>query len=226
MKSSRHTISLIVSSVILGAGPIAIATASNSDSPSTGSAHAEYSGEALTDVATQDTQADEQNVVAVIGSHKITIQDLDASIRMQLYDLERARYVLRLQRLKQLMMEQARAAGVMHAGASPDTKIFLEPPLPPRFELDAGNNEVRGNPGAPITIIQYLDFESPHSKRTQPVLLQLLEDYAPLVRLIDKDLPLSYHRHAREAALAAECARAQGSYWRYHDLLFQNQDRK
>jgi len=224
VKSSKYTIALIVSSVVLGAGPIAIATASNSDSPPTGSAHVEYSGEASTHVAIQDTYADDQNVVAVIGGSKITIKDLDASIRMQLHDLDRARYELRLRRLGQLMMEQAPAAGVMHAGASPDTEIFLEPPLPPRFELDEGNNEVRGNPGAPITIIQYLDFESPHSKRAQPVLLQILEDYEPLVRLIVKDLPLSYHRHAREAALAAECAKDQGSYWRYHDLLFQNQD--
>jgi protein-disulfide isomerase/type II secretory pathway component PulC len=224
VKSSRYTITLIASSIVLGYVLIAIATASNSDRLPAGSAHAESTEEASTHIATQDTQEDDQNVIAVIDARKITIKDLDASIRMQLYDLDRARYELRLRRLKQLIMEQARAAGTVQAGVSPDIEIFLEPPLPPRFELDTGNNEVRGNPGAPITIIQYLDFESPHGKRSQPVLHQLLEDYAPLARLIVKDFPLSYHRHAREAALAAECARDQGSYWRYHDLLFQNQD--
>jgi protein-disulfide isomerase/type II secretory pathway component PulC len=224
VKSSRYTIAIIILSAVLGNGLIAIAAASNSDSTPTNTAFAASGGEASTYLASQNTQPNDQNIVAVIDGHKITITDLDASIRMQLHDLERARYKLRLQRLKQLIVERTRTEDDVNSDVSPDIDIFLEPPLPPRFELDAGNNEVRGNPGAPITIIQYLDFESPHSKRAQPVLHQLLEDYEPLVRLIVRDFPLPFHRHARQAALAAECARNQGFYWRYHDLLLQNQN--
>lgn len=167
---------------------------------------------------------DDRNIVAIIDGRDITAAELDSSIQMQLHDLDLAKYELRLQQLKHLIVEQANATGTAKAGDTPDAEILLEPPPPPRFQVGTGNNEVRGNPGAPVTIVQFLDFQSPHNRRAQPVLHQLLEDYGSLVRLIVRDFPLPYHRHARQAALAAQCARAQGSYWRFHDMLLQNQD--
>lgn len=173
----------------------------------------------------------EQDVAAILNGREVTVAELDASIRMQLYELDLARYKLRSHRLKHLVVEQVHSSELANtesmaktAVAVADTIILLEPPIPPRFEIETGDNEVRGNPGAPVTIIEFLDFESPHSRRIQPVLHQLLEDYGPVVRLIARDLPLHYHRHAKQAAVAAECARAQGRYWRYHDLLLQKQN--
>ena len=214
MKTPGQAIALVVLSGILGGGLTATAAASNS--------HPTPDAAAPTRAASPNTPPAEENVVAIIAGHKITTSDLDKPLRMQLHELERARYELRLQQLGQLIAQQARTDGTTSAGATPAAEIFLEPPEPPRFTVDAGNNAVRGNPGAPVTIVQFLDFESPHSQRAQPVLHRLLEDYAPLVRLVVRDLPLPYHRHARQAALAAECARAQGRYWRYHDLLLQD----
>jgi protein-disulfide isomerase len=176
-------------------------------------------------------QAVEEDIVAIINGREITAAELDASIRMQLYELDLARYKLRSIQLNRLIVEQNLASGT--ANTESDTEaalaklgatILLEPPIPPRFEVETGENEIRGNPGAPVSIIEFLDFQSSHSSRTQPVLYQLLEDYGPLLRLVVRDLPLDYHRYARRAAEAAECARSQGRYWRYHDLLLQNQE--
>ena len=95
--------------------------------------------------------------------------------------------------------------------------------MPPRFDVPPGDNPVLGTPGAPVPHLAFLDFQSLHCRRVQPVLQQLLEDYGPLVRLLVRDLPRPFHNRARQAAVAAECSREQGMYWRYHDLLLQNQ---
>lgn len=167
----------------------------------------------------------DRKVVARVAGRDIAAGDVDASIRMQLHDLDLARYHLRLQQLKRLVAGQANGSADTDADLPGGAKILLEPPKPPRFEVGTGNNEIRGTPGAPVTIIEFLDYESPHCRRAQPLLHQLLEDYGPLLRLIVRDYPLAYHRNAWQAALAAGCARAQGKFWRYHDLLLQNQDR-
>jgi len=224
VKFPAYVIALIFSLGVQGYCHIAFASNSDTNRTRISSAPVLSMSALAAHGESQNKRPDHRDVVAVIDGHDITAADLDASIQMQLYDLDLARHELRLRQLKRIISEQAHAAGTADPGDTPDVEIFLEPPAPPRFNVGSGNNEVRGNPGAPVTIIQFLDFQSPHSKRAQPVLHQVLEDYDPVVRLVVRDFPLPYHRHARQAALAAECARAQGGYWRYHDLLLQNQD--
>lgn len=83
---------------------------------------------------------------------------------------------------------------------------------------------VRGAKNAPVTIVEYGDFQCPFCLDVQPELDRVLESYPEIVRIVWKDFPNPLHPEARSAALAARCAQEQGKFWEYHDFLFSNQD--
>jgi protein-disulfide isomerase len=78
----------------------------------------------------------------------------------------------------------------------------------------------RGPAAAPVTILEWSDFQCPYCKDAQAVLARLLAEFPDSVRLVFKDFPLRSHDRAVPAALAARCAGTQGRFWEYHDLLF------
>lgn len=82
---------------------------------------------------------------------------------------------------------------------------------------------IRGNPQAAVTLEEFGDFECSSCATLAAFLDQLIKEYHPRVRLIFRNLPLSKHQFARDAALAAEAAGLQGRYWEMHDMLFQQQ---
>jgi protein-disulfide isomerase len=92
------------------------------------------------------------------------------------------------------------------------------------------NDHVLGNPHAPVTVVEYGDFECPTCKQAAPAVKLLLERFENRIRFAYRHFPQeSFHPHATQAAEAAECAGAQGRFWQMHDLLFANQahlDRK
>jgi protein-disulfide isomerase len=87
-------------------------------------------------------------------------------------------------------------------------------------------DHVLGNPDAPVTLLEYGDYECPYCAAAAPVLRQVVTESGGRVRLIFRNFPLAdTHPHALTAALAVEAAGAQGAYWPMHDLLFAHQDR-
>lgn len=88
----------------------------------------------------------------------------------------------------------------------------------PRFRVDPAMS--RGPAAAPVTIVEWSDYQCPFCKRAQPVLARLQAEFPDTVKIAFKDFPLPSHERALPAALAARCAGAQGRYWEYHDLLF------
>lgn len=85
------------------------------------------------------------------------------------------------------------------------------------------DDHVRGDFKAPITLVEYSDFECPFCERHYPTLKKILSDYQGQVRLVYKHFPLGFHPNAQKAAEASECAADQGKFWEYHDKLFDNQ---
>lgn len=78
---------------------------------------------------------------------------------------------------------------------------------------------------APVTIVEFSDFQCPFCARSAPVLKELLSKYPDQVRLVYRDFPIeTIHSNAIDAALAAECADEQGAFWNMHDALFADQD--
>jgi protein-disulfide isomerase len=86
-------------------------------------------------------------------------------------------------------------------------------------------DHVIGASHAPVTVVEYGDFECPNCKQAAPALKLLLERFTERVRIVYRHFPLEeVHPHALTAAQAAECAAGQGKFWQMHDLLFAHQD--
>jgi Na+/H+ antiporter NhaA len=91
-------------------------------------------------------------------------------------------------------------------------------------DVDPERDHIRGAVDAPVTVVEYGDFECPYCGRAEPVLRELLRDFTN-VRYVWRHLPLTdVHVHAQLAAEAAEAASDQGAFWEMHDLLFDHQD--
>lgn len=90
----------------------------------------------------------------------------------------------------------------------------------PRAAISLKDTPLRGLPGAPVTIVEYADYECPYCQQIEPTLVKLRAEYGEKLAVAYKDLPLPMHNQAMKAAEAAHCAGAQGKYWEYHDLLF------
>jgi protein-disulfide isomerase len=105
------------------------------------------------------------------------------------------------------------------AGGAPTVQ-----PTPKTITIDPGDNPSKGPADAKVTIVDFSDFQGPScSAFAQQTLPQILADYGDKVRVVFMNVPLKKDNYAEKAAEAGECANAQGSFWQYHDLLFQNQ---
>jgi Na+/H+ antiporter NhaA len=92
------------------------------------------------------------------------------------------------------------------------------------LEVDPERDHLRGPADAPVTVVEYGDFECPFCGQAEPVVRELLRDFAD-VRYVWRHLPLNdVHPHAQLAAEASEAAAAQGAFWELHDLLLDHQD--
>ncbi|MGZ6725733.1 MAG: Na+/H+ antiporter NhaA, partial [Solirubrobacteraceae bacterium] len=90
--------------------------------------------------------------------------------------------------------------------------------------VDLGRDHLRGPVEAPVTVVEYGDFECPYCGRAEPVVRELLADFGD-VDYVWRHLPLSdVHPNAQLAAEASEAAAVQGAFWEMHDLLLENQD--
>ncbi|HEX4978241.1 MAG TPA: thioredoxin domain-containing protein, partial [Nocardioides sp.] len=98
----------------------------------------------------------------------------------------------------------------------------------PRFldrPVDPGHDHVRGRVDAPLTLVEYGDFECPFCARATGVTGELRQRFGDDLRYVFRHLPLvDVHPHAELAARAAVAAQAQGRFWEMHDLLFAHQD--
>jgi protein-disulfide isomerase len=83
----------------------------------------------------------------------------------------------------------------------------------------------KGPDTAPVTIVEFSDFQCPFCAKVAPTLKQIEDTYQGRVRIVWKHLPLPFHKNAAVAAVAAEAARKQGKFWEFHDKLFANQDK-
>ena len=93
---------------------------------------------------------------------------------------------------------------------------------PPRADLSGGGAS-RGPANAPVTLVQFTDYQCPYCLRAEPTVAKLRERYGDELRVVVRHFPLDFHRQARGAAEAAACARRQGRFFEYHDALFENQ---
>ena len=93
----------------------------------------------------------------------------------------------------------------------------------PLAKIEVGQAPVRGPKNAPVTIVEFSDFQCPYCKNAVPTLHQIEKQYGNKVKVAFKHQPLPFHNNARLAAVASVAAQEQGKFWEYHDKLFDNQ---
>jgi protein-disulfide isomerase len=92
-------------------------------------------------------------------------------------------------------------------------------------DVDPERDHVRGPDTAPVTLVEYGDYECPYCGQAEVVIRELLEEFGDELRYVWRHLPLNdVHSNAQMAAEAAEAAGAQGAFWPMHDKLLSSQD--
>jgi protein-disulfide isomerase len=116
---------------------------------------------------------------------------------------------------------QARAQLVDDLKKKTPARILLDPP---RQQVAVSPDDPSSGPAnAPITVVEFSDYQCPFCARVVPTIVKLRQTYGDKIRIVFKDFPLPNHSHAPKAAEAALCAGEQGKYWDMHDRLFANQ---
>ncbi len=93
---------------------------------------------------------------------------------------------------------------------------------PDRVQV-AAIGPAQGPANAPVTIVEFSDFQCPYCARLIPTLDQVKQQYGDKVRIVFRQFPLGNHQHAQKAAEASLCANDQGKFLQMHDAMFQNQ---
>ncbi len=154
-----------------------------------------------------------------------------------------------LDAFKGVIDEEAKKADAKIASGTPRGQVYAAltasgldkaapppPPAPRAGEPDANTRyraEIKGAPmkgakDAPVTIVQWSDFQCPFCSRVEPTVTKVMDEYKGKVRVVWRDLPLPFHPNALPSAIAARAAGEQGKFWEMHDKLFadqQHQDR-
>jgi protein-disulfide isomerase len=97
-------------------------------------------------------------------------------------------------------------------------KIVIELAAP-RAQLSLKDTAVRGNSQAPVTVVEYADYECPYCQIIAPTVEKLRAEFKDKVAFAYKHMPLNIHPHAQKAAEASNCAGDQGKFWEFHDKL-------
>ena len=88
----------------------------------------------------------------------------------------------------------------------------------------SATDQIQGDVNAPVTLVEYGDYECPHCGAAYPMIKQVQKKMGKKLRFVFRNFPLSEaHPHALNAAVAAEAAGRQGKFWEMHDIIYENQ---
>jgi protein-disulfide isomerase len=103
---------------------------------------------------------------------------------------------------------------------------MVKEPEAPKLAVNTEGYPSWGNAKAPVTVIEFSDFQCPFCSRAVPTIDRIKKEFGPdKVRIVFRDMPLPNHNRALPASLAARCANEQGKFWEMHNTLFENQQK-
>jgi protein-disulfide isomerase len=124
--------------------------------------------------------------------------------------------------LKSRSYNSARTALIDHLKQTHGVTVSFQPL---RANVDVAGSPSEGPASAPVTLVEFSDFQCPYCANLFRTLHEILSKYGAQVRLVYKNFPLrQIHPNAEKAAEAGLCAADQGQFWQMHDLMFQTQD--
>src|SRR6266581_4950742 len=170
-----------------------------------------------------------------VPAEKVLEQEVDAKVAEPTEAELKALYIVQKQQLgkpfdeikpqlqqllKKSKIQEAREDYYKRLREQAGVSIFLQKP---KVQVAYDPARLRGDPKAPVVIVEFSDFQCPYCQAVAPTLKKLLLKYEGRVSLAYRDLPLrDIHPQAQLAAEASRCAVEQGKFWEYHDLLFEN----
>ena len=104
--------------------------------------------------------------------------------------------------------------------------ILLPKPKRPVFKLQVGKAPFQGDKNAKVTLVEFSDFQCPFCAKGATLIKDIKKKYGDKVKVVFKNFPLPFHKHAQVAAEASLCANEQGQnlFWKLHDHMFENQN--
>ena len=106
---------------------------------------------------------------------------------------------------------------------SANIQWLITEPAQPIQNVSVDDDPARGDATAPVTVVEFTDFQCPACAAMHPILDEVMKSYGNKVRFVVRDFPLNQHEYARKAAEAANAANAQGKFFEYITVLFKNQ---
>jgi len=161
-------------------------------------------------------------ILAQIHPAAVTDADVDNFYEQNKAQIGRPKEQI-AQQIKLYLQQQndlrARQAFFQELRSRYKVEFLLEP-----IRIDvAATGPAKGPADAPVTIVEFSDFQCPFCFRLIPVLEQMQQKYGNRVRLVFRQYPLTIHNFAQKAAEAALCANEQGKFWEMHDAMFHDQ---
>lgn len=147
-------------------------------------------------------------------------QVMQRQLRGAPYDAVKPQVAAEVTRRKQTEVFGAYIEGLK---ATYNVKVELPFPELPRIPVSVDDDPSIGPEDAPITIVQFAEYQCPYCGKAGEAVDQVMEKYGDKVRMVYRDFPLSFHPRAIPAAVAANCAGDQGKYWEMHKLLMSDQ---
>ena len=130
-------------------------------------------------------------------------------------------------RTQLLRQKQTERFQVYIAKIKSDYNLTITLPYPevPRADISADDDPFLGPENAPVTIIQFAEFQCPYCGRGNQVMEEVRKAYGDKVKIVYRDFPLDFHDRAIPAAVAANCAAKQDKFWEIHAILMSNQQK-
>jgi protein-disulfide isomerase len=162
------------------------------------------------EVTSKVTLVTEGEIDSFYQANKAGLRGDEATVRQQIRTF-----------LQQQKLTAQRDLFVKNLRARAQVVDHLPPPPLTRVEVSIQGAPVRGPIDAPVTVVEFSDFECPFCKQAHTTLIRVMERYKGKIKHVYRDLPLEkIHAQAIGAAVAARCANEQGKFWEYHDVLF------
>lgn len=173
------------------------------------------------EAAAQKTSKDQ--LLASIKTPEVTDADVDKFYEEKKAMISRPKEQIAPQ-IKQYLAQQREAEARDKFFATLEAKYKVDYRLEPlRQPVQAAGFPAKGPSAAPITIVEFSDFQCPFCSRLNPTLEQAVNKYGDKIRIVFRQFPLPMHANAAKAAEAALCANEQGKFWEMHDAMFKDQ---
>jgi protein-disulfide isomerase len=176
----------------------------------------------LLDAEAAAKKVNKEQLLAEIKASDVTDADVDKFYEENKAQIPRPKDQVAPQ-IKQFLQQRGQAEARQKYFDGLQAKYKVEKKIEPLRTQVADIGPVRGPATAPVTIVEFSDFQCPYCGRLIPTLDQVKAKYGDKVRIVFRQFPLPMHPNAQKAAEASLCANEQGKFWEMHDAMFKNQ---